>query len=162
MKRGIKTGNITLNSSLLKFSDEALEEQKHAIRIADEKVALAAQAYDLVRRSEILLYSVCNVNIFFKSGHEMESYFRFFLSLLHPIYSRNFSIIHMKTVFQKKNPWPLSSDRLHVTASCLIPCYSVPLYHGLQCMFKFKSHIMKTNYHVMHKLKNPYASCLLV
>lgn len=64
MKRGIKTGNITLNSSLLKFSDEALEEQKHAIRIADEKVALAAQAYDLVRRSEILLYSVCNVNIF--------------------------------------------------------------------------------------------------
>ncbi|CAA2955442.1 PHD finger ING1 isoform X1 [Olea europaea subsp. europaea] len=48
MKRGIKTGNITLNSSLLKFSDEALEEQKHAIRIADEKVALAAQAYDLV------------------------------------------------------------------------------------------------------------------
>ncbi|KAL2485446.1 PHD finger protein ING1 [Abeliophyllum distichum] len=48
MKRGIKTGNITSNSSLLKFSDEALEEQKHAIRIADEKVALAARAYDLV------------------------------------------------------------------------------------------------------------------
>ncbi|CAI9761639.1 unnamed protein product [Fraxinus pennsylvanica] len=48
MKRGIKTGNITPNSSLLKFSDEALEEQKHVIGIADEKVALAAQAYDLV------------------------------------------------------------------------------------------------------------------
>ncbi|KAL0456850.1 UNVERIFIED_CONTAM: PHD finger protein ING1 [Sesamum latifolium] len=48
MKRGIKTGNITPNSSLLKFSDDALDEQKHAIRIADEKVALAVQAYDLV------------------------------------------------------------------------------------------------------------------
>ncbi|KAK4406034.1 PHD finger protein ING1 [Sesamum angolense] len=48
MKRGIKSGNITPNSSLLKFSDDALDEQKHAIRIADEKVALAVQAYDLV------------------------------------------------------------------------------------------------------------------
>ncbi|CAI9771202.1 unnamed protein product [Fraxinus pennsylvanica] len=48
MKRGIKSGNITPNSSLLKFSDDALDEQKHAIRIADEKVALAIQAYDLV------------------------------------------------------------------------------------------------------------------
>lgn len=48
MKRAIKSHNITPNSSLLKFSDEALEEQKHAIRIADEKVALAVQAYDLV------------------------------------------------------------------------------------------------------------------
>ncbi|XP_073046772.1 PHD finger protein ING1 isoform X2 [Primulina eburnea] len=48
MKRGIKSGNITPNSSLLKFSDEALDEQKHAIRIADEKVSLASQAYDLV------------------------------------------------------------------------------------------------------------------
>ncbi|KAL2469556.1 PHD finger protein ING1 [Abeliophyllum distichum] len=48
MKRGIKSGNITPNSSLLNFSDDALDEQKHAIRIADEKVALAIQAYDLV------------------------------------------------------------------------------------------------------------------
>ncbi|KAK4482515.1 hypothetical protein RD792_009674 [Penstemon davidsonii] len=48
MKRGIKSGNITPNLSLLKFSDDALDEQKHAIRIADEKVALAVQAYDLV------------------------------------------------------------------------------------------------------------------
>ncbi|KAL3812391.1 hypothetical protein ACJIZ3_013659 [Penstemon smallii] len=48
MKRGIKSGNITPNSSLLKFSGDALDEQKHAIRIADEKVALAVQAYDLV------------------------------------------------------------------------------------------------------------------
>ncbi|GLU08773.1 hypothetical protein SLE2022_256630 [Rubroshorea leprosula] len=30
------------------FSDEALDEQKHSIRIAVEKVALAVQAYDLV------------------------------------------------------------------------------------------------------------------
>ncbi|XP_051133094.1 PHD finger protein ING1 isoform X2 [Andrographis paniculata] len=49
MKRAIKSHNITPNSSLLKFSDEAVEEQKHAIRIADEKVALAVQAYDLVK-----------------------------------------------------------------------------------------------------------------
>ncbi|KAK6161815.1 hypothetical protein DH2020_005196 [Rehmannia glutinosa] len=48
MKRSIKSGSITPNSSLLKFSDDALDEQKHAIRIADEKVALAVQAYDLV------------------------------------------------------------------------------------------------------------------
>ncbi|KAL7145107.1 hypothetical protein ABFS83_07G057300 [Erythranthe nasuta] len=48
MKRGIKSGSITPNSSLLKFSDDALDEQKHAIRIADEKVALAVQVYDLV------------------------------------------------------------------------------------------------------------------
>ncbi|CAA0816705.1 PHD finger protein ING1 [Striga hermonthica] len=48
MKRSIKSGSITPNSFLLKFSDDALDEQKHAIRIADEKVALAVQAYDLV------------------------------------------------------------------------------------------------------------------
>lgn len=47
MKRAIKSGN-TLDTSLLRFSDEALDEQKHSIRIADEKVALAAQAYELV------------------------------------------------------------------------------------------------------------------
>lgn len=54
MKRGIKSGNITPNCSLLKFSDDALDEQKHAIRIADEKVALASQAYDLVQRKPFL------------------------------------------------------------------------------------------------------------
>ncbi|KAJ4844843.1 PHD finger protein ing1 [Turnera subulata] len=48
IKRGVKAGNITPDSSLIKFSDEALDEQKHSIRIADEKVALAVQAYDLV------------------------------------------------------------------------------------------------------------------
>lgn len=48
MIQRIKAGNVTPDSSLIKFSDEALDEQKHAIRIADEKVALAAQAYDLV------------------------------------------------------------------------------------------------------------------
>ncbi|CAH9121904.1 unnamed protein product [Cuscuta epithymum] len=48
MKQRIKTGNITSDSSLIKFSDDTLDEQKHAIRIADEKVALAIQAYDIV------------------------------------------------------------------------------------------------------------------
>lgn len=49
MKRGLKAGNITPDTSLLRFSEEALDEQKHSVRIADEKVALAIQAYDLVR-----------------------------------------------------------------------------------------------------------------
>ncbi|XP_038722557.1 PHD finger protein ING1 isoform X1 [Tripterygium wilfordii] len=48
IKRGVKAGNITPDTSLIRFSDEALDEQKHSIRIADEKVALALQAYDLV------------------------------------------------------------------------------------------------------------------
>ncbi|THG01321.1 hypothetical protein TEA_002813 [Camellia sinensis var. sinensis] len=48
MKHEIKSGNITPNASNIRFSDEALDEQKHAVRIADEKVALAVQAYDLV------------------------------------------------------------------------------------------------------------------
>ncbi|GMP77711.1 hypothetical protein CsSME_00033887 [Camellia sinensis var. sinensis] len=49
IKRGIKSGNITPDASNIRFSDEVLDEQKHAIRIADEKVALAVQAYDLVQ-----------------------------------------------------------------------------------------------------------------
>ncbi|XP_027366656.1 PHD finger protein ING1 isoform X2 [Abrus precatorius] len=48
IKRGVRSGNITPNTSVIRFSDEALDEQKHSIRIADEKVALAVQAYDLV------------------------------------------------------------------------------------------------------------------
>ncbi|XP_037491337.1 PHD finger protein ING1 [Jatropha curcas] len=48
IKRGVKVGNITPDTSLIRFSDETLDEQKHSIRIADEKVALAVQAYDLV------------------------------------------------------------------------------------------------------------------
>lgn len=48
IERGIKSGNITPDASLIRFSDDALDEQKHCIRIADEKVALAVQAYDLV------------------------------------------------------------------------------------------------------------------
>ncbi|KAI3743108.1 hypothetical protein L1987_60811 [Smallanthus sonchifolius] len=47
-KEGIKSGNVATGTSLNKFLDEAQDEQKHAIRIADEKVALAVQAYDLV------------------------------------------------------------------------------------------------------------------
>uniref|UniRef100_A0A7N2LXY7 Inhibitor of growth protein N-terminal histone-binding domain-containing protein n=1 Tax=Quercus lobata TaxID=97700 RepID=A0A7N2LXY7_QUELO len=48
MRRGVRSGNIAPNSSLTQISDEALDEQKHSIRIADEKVALAVQAYDLI------------------------------------------------------------------------------------------------------------------
>ncbi|KAG5560526.1 hypothetical protein RHGRI_003745 [Rhododendron griersonianum] len=49
MKREIKSGNLAPDASKLRFSDEAVDEQKHAIRIADEKVALASQAYELVQ-----------------------------------------------------------------------------------------------------------------
>ncbi|WOL05788.1 PHD finger protein ING1 isoform X2 [Canna indica] len=48
IKRGIESGTIKADASLIRFSDDALEEQKHCIRIADEKVALATQAYDMV------------------------------------------------------------------------------------------------------------------
>lgn len=48
IKREVVSGNIMPGSSLIRFSEEALDEQKHAIRIADEKVALAVQGYDLV------------------------------------------------------------------------------------------------------------------
>ncbi|XP_062169181.1 PHD finger protein ING1 isoform X3 [Alnus glutinosa] len=48
IRRGVRSGNITPNTSLVRFSDDALDEQKHSVRIADEKVALAVQAYDLV------------------------------------------------------------------------------------------------------------------
>ncbi|ESQ37227.1 hypothetical protein EUTSA_v10002653mg [Eutrema salsugineum] len=47
IRRG-RTGNVTPSTSLTQFSEEALDEQKHSVRIADEKVALAMQAYDLV------------------------------------------------------------------------------------------------------------------
>ncbi|KAI5649926.1 hypothetical protein M9H77_35931 [Catharanthus roseus] len=48
MKQRIKSGSVSTDSSLIRFSDDALDEQKHAVRIADEKVALAVHAYDLV------------------------------------------------------------------------------------------------------------------
>ncbi|KAL9276002.1 PHD finger protein ING1-like protein [Drosera capensis] len=48
IKQGVKSGNIMPDLSRIRFSDEAVDEQKHCIRIADEKVALAVQAYDLV------------------------------------------------------------------------------------------------------------------
>lgn len=44
IRRG-RTANVTPNAH---FSEEAIDEQKHSVRIADEKVALAMQAYDLV------------------------------------------------------------------------------------------------------------------
>ncbi|GJN30277.1 hypothetical protein PR202_gb18568 [Eleusine coracana subsp. coracana] len=48
IKHGLESGSITFDPAKLNFSDEAIEEQKHCIRIADEKVALATQTYDLV------------------------------------------------------------------------------------------------------------------
>ncbi|CAM0870701.1 unnamed protein product [Alopecurus aequalis] len=48
IKHGLESGTITYEPAKLKFSDEATEEQKHCVRIADEKVALATQTYDLV------------------------------------------------------------------------------------------------------------------
>ncbi|KAJ4774220.1 PHD finger protein ING [Rhynchospora pubera] len=49
-KLGVESGRIPITSdpSKIKFSEEALEEQSHCVRIADEKVALATQAYDMV------------------------------------------------------------------------------------------------------------------
>ncbi|CAN1242692.1 PHD finger protein ING1, partial [Linum perenne] len=48
IKCRIKAANTFPDASAVMFSDEAIDEQKHSIRIADEKVALAVQAYDLV------------------------------------------------------------------------------------------------------------------
>lgn len=47
---GVESGRspTTSDPSKIKFSEEALEEQSHCVRIADEKVALATQAYDMV------------------------------------------------------------------------------------------------------------------
>ena len=47
IKHGLESGSITYDPAKLKFSEEAIEEQKHCVRIADEKVALATQTYDL-------------------------------------------------------------------------------------------------------------------
>ncbi|XP_047339386.1 PHD finger protein ING1 [Impatiens glandulifera] len=48
LKEGIRSGKIIPDATNIRFSDEIIEERKHALRIADEKVALAVQAYDLV------------------------------------------------------------------------------------------------------------------
>ncbi|GAA0141827.1 chromatin/chromatin-binding, or -regulatory protein [Lithospermum erythrorhizon] len=48
LKQTMKSGSIIPDAAHRQFSEEAQDEQKHAIRIADEKVALASQAYDLV------------------------------------------------------------------------------------------------------------------
>ncbi|CAL4929015.1 unnamed protein product [Urochloa decumbens] len=48
IKHGLESGSITYDPAKLKFSEEAIEEQKHCVRIADEKVALATQTYDLL------------------------------------------------------------------------------------------------------------------
>lgn len=64
IERGIKSGNITPDASLIRFSDDALDEQKHCIRIADEKVALAAQAYDLVNDITTLTLSITSIVLY--------------------------------------------------------------------------------------------------
>eukprot|EP00252_Welwitschia_mirabilis_P026338 TRINITY_DN8626_c0_g1_i1.p1 TRINITY_DN8626_c0_g1~~TRINITY_DN8626_c0_g1_i1.p1 ORF type:complete len:231 (-),score=55.07 TRINITY_DN8626_c0_g1_i1:745-1437(-) len=48
IRRGAESGNITPDASVFRFSDEVLAEQKDCSAIADEKVALAVEAYDLV------------------------------------------------------------------------------------------------------------------
>lgn len=48
IKRAAESGNITPDASVFRFSDDALAEQKDCSNIADEKVSLAVQAYDLV------------------------------------------------------------------------------------------------------------------
>jgi inhibitor of growth protein 4 len=35
IKHGLESGSITFEPAKLKFSDEAVEEQKHCVRIAD-------------------------------------------------------------------------------------------------------------------------------
>lgn len=57
IKRGIESGNVAPDMSLIRFSDEAIDEQNHCIRVADEKVALATQAYDMV--CNIILIKLC-------------------------------------------------------------------------------------------------------
>ena len=47
-----------VSTSLIRFSDDARGEQKHSIRIADEQVALAVQAYDLVCQMWILCIDI--------------------------------------------------------------------------------------------------------
>ncbi|CAA6667099.1 unnamed protein product [Spirodela intermedia] len=69
IRRGfVGSGNANLNTSLIRFSDEALDEQKHCIRIADEKIALAGQAYEMPASIDLEIpvdpneptYCVCN------------------------------------------------------------------------------------------------------
>eukprot|EP00262_Sarcandra_glabra_P014526 TRINITY_DN4270_c1_g1_i1.p1 TRINITY_DN4270_c1_g1~~TRINITY_DN4270_c1_g1_i1.p1 ORF type:complete len:224 (-),score=45.51 TRINITY_DN4270_c1_g1_i1:535-1206(-) len=48
IRRGVKSGNIRPDASSIIFSNEALDEQKQCIGLADDKVSLAMQAYDVV------------------------------------------------------------------------------------------------------------------
>ncbi|XP_020093942.1 PHD finger protein ING1 isoform X1 [Ananas comosus] len=48
IRRQLESGIATSSTSISRYSDEAIDEQKHCVRIADEKVALATQAYDMV------------------------------------------------------------------------------------------------------------------
>ncbi|XP_078441832.1 RING/FYVE/PHD zinc finger superfamily protein isoform X2 [Wolffia australiana] len=48
IRRGLAASATSTSKTALRFSDEALDEQKHCVRIAEEKVALAGQAYEMV------------------------------------------------------------------------------------------------------------------
>jgi hypothetical protein len=48
IKHGLESGSIAFNAAKLKFSDEAILENKDCIRIPDEKVTLATQTYGMV------------------------------------------------------------------------------------------------------------------
>ncbi|KMZ64207.1 PHD finger protein ING1 [Zostera marina] len=48
LKVGHDAGTITADRAIVRFSDDAIDEQKHCIRISDEKVTLATRAYDMV------------------------------------------------------------------------------------------------------------------
>ncbi|KAF3793521.1 PHD finger protein [Nymphaea thermarum] len=48
IRRGVESGNITPDTSHIRFSNEALDEQKRCMTIADEKVSLAQKAYNMV------------------------------------------------------------------------------------------------------------------
>lgn len=73
IKREIRPGNVAADVSRIRYSDEALDEQKHSIRIADEKVALAVQAYDLVR----FQYIKVQASFRFSKAHDIKQGFFF-------------------------------------------------------------------------------------
>ncbi|XP_074287277.1 PHD finger protein ING1 isoform X2 [Silene latifolia] len=53
LKQRLQSGTVTADPSRLRFSDEAVDEQKHSIRIADEKVDAHIQQLDqYLKKSE--------------------------------------------------------------------------------------------------------------
>lgn len=58
IRRQLESGIATSSTSISRYSDEAIDEQKHCVRIADEKVALATQAYDMVYKLSISCFKM--------------------------------------------------------------------------------------------------------